>query len=97
MAFMRYADASVARPHVSERGWKKVRKTASAPSRNLVSQASEILAVECVTHALRIGHVADGEFAGRSPVACVDTLGLLCAPDEQTYFVARCSKRPRTM
>jgi hypothetical protein len=43
MAFMRYADAQVVQPHVSQRGWTKVRKTASQPSRDLVSQASEIL------------------------------------------------------
>ena len=43
MAFMRYAKAMVVQPHVTQKGWGKVRKTASTPSRNLVAQASEIL------------------------------------------------------
>jgi hypothetical protein len=43
MAFMRYANAVVIQPVVSQNGWGKVRKTAAAPSRNLVAQASEIL------------------------------------------------------
>lgn len=43
MAFMRYAKAMVVQPHVTQRGWGKVRKTASTPARSLVAQASEIL------------------------------------------------------
>lgn len=43
MAFLRYANAVVVQPQVSSRGWTKVRKASANPSRNLVSQASEIL------------------------------------------------------
>ena len=43
MAFMRYANASVVQPSVSQKGWTKVRKAAVNTPRNLVVQASEIL------------------------------------------------------
>jgi hypothetical protein len=40
---MRYANAVVVKPEVSDRGWGNVRKAAMNPSKNLVAQASEIL------------------------------------------------------
>lgn len=48
MAFMRYANAKVLHPSVSARGWRRVRTAAkrgsdSAPAKNLVAQATEIL------------------------------------------------------
>lgn len=43
MAFTKYANARVVRPHISERGWGRVKKVAASPSRSLVSQASKIL------------------------------------------------------
>ncbi|MDB4278155.1 hypothetical protein N9917_00995 [Deltaproteobacteria bacterium] len=47
MAFMRYASAVLLQPHVSQRGWGKVRTAAirsgGVPSQNLVAQATEIL------------------------------------------------------
>jgi hypothetical protein len=47
MAFMRYASAVLLQPHVSHRGWSKVRtaaiRTGGVPSQNLIAQATEIL------------------------------------------------------
>jgi len=50
MAFLRTADARVLHPSVTARGWSRVRKTANvkrgqdtAPAKNLVAQATEIL------------------------------------------------------
>ena len=46
MAFMRYASAVVVHPRATQRGWSRVRTAARAamlPSRNLLSQATEIL------------------------------------------------------
>jgi hypothetical protein len=43
MAFSRFAAAVVTQPQVSQRGWGKVRKASTAPSRDLVAQATEIL------------------------------------------------------
>lgn len=69
MAFMRYANAQVIQPAVSQKGWSKVRKASMSPSRNLVSQASEILGKSfspddyLLTHCFPAGHkvlMADG-------------------------------------
>lgn len=69
MAFMRYANASVIQPAVSEKGWSKVRKASVNPTRNLVAQASEILGKPfnpsdyLLTHCFPAGHMvlmADG-------------------------------------
>lgn len=43
MAFIRYANAVTVQTSVSQRGWGKVRKTAAAPSRDIMAQAAEIL------------------------------------------------------
>lgn len=46
MAFLRFASAVLAHPHVSERVWGKIRsagRIAADPSRSLVAQASDIL------------------------------------------------------
>jgi hypothetical protein len=43
MAFLRYANAVVMQASVTGGGWGKVRKTAAAPSRNIMAQAAEIL------------------------------------------------------
>lgn len=43
MAFIRYANAVTVQPAVSQRGWGNIRKTAAAPSRDIMAQAAEIL------------------------------------------------------
>ena len=43
MAFTRYANAVLMQSDVSGRGWGRVRKTAAAPTRNIMAQAAEIL------------------------------------------------------
>ena len=53
--------------------------------------------LECVAYTRRIRHVAYGELKGRAAIARKDALGLLGAPNEQSYFVACRSERPRTM
>lgn len=56
MAHSKYANARVVQPHVSQRGWGKVRKTASTPSRDLVAQASEILGQPFDPHKYLLTH-----------------------------------------
>jgi len=43
MAHSKFANAVVVQPQVSQRGWGKVRKTAASPSRDIMTQAAEIL------------------------------------------------------